>query len=462
MAEIKCPNCGKVFPIDESSYEQIAKQIREKELDTALRINQEKWDAEKKAMQEQHKAELEKRLSMQAAEFMEKQSDENSKLMKQQADKLAEKENEVSELRMKLAGADKDREIAVQEAVNKKEQEIAKSELQIAELKAKISQADQKTDIAVRNAVEAKDKEIADSRLALSKMEGDLNAAKAKAAAEEQALKTRYEDQLRMKDEEIERYKDFKARLSTKMIGESLEQHCLVEFEKVRPMAFQRAYFEKDNDASGGSKGDFIFRDYDETGFEFISIMFEMKNEMDAGISTKHKNEDFLKKLDKDRREKGCEYAILVTMLEPDNEIYNAGIVDVSHKYEKMYIIRPQFFIPIISMLRNAATKSLSIRHELEAVRTQNMDVIAFEQQMMAFKDAFGRNYRLASERFQDAITGIDKTIESLQKVRENLVKSENNLRLANKKAEDLSIKKLTKGNATMQEAFERAGIEIK
>ena len=462
MAEIKCPNCGKVFPIDESSYEQIAKQIREKELDTALRINQEKWDAEKKAMQEQHKAELEKRLSMQAAEFMEKQSDENSKLMKQQADKLAEKENEVSELRMKLAGADKDRERAVQEAVNKKEQEIAKSELQIAELKAQISQADQKTDIAVRNAVEAKDKEIADSRLALSKMEGDLNAAKAKAAAEEQALKTRYEDQLRMKDEEIERYKDFKARLSTKMIGESLEQHCLVEFEKVRPMAFQRAYFEKDNDASGGSKGDFIFRDYDETGFEFISIMFEMKNEMDAGISTKHKNEDFLKKLDKDRREKGCEYAILVTMLEPDNEIYNAGIVDVSHKYEKMYIIRPQFFIPIISMLRNAATKSLSIRHELEAVRTQNMDVIAFEQQMMAFKDAFGRNYRLASERFQDAITGIDKTIESLQKVRENLVKSENNLRLANKKAEDLSIKKLTKGNATMQEAFERAGIEIK
>ena len=462
MAEIKCPNCGKVFPIDESSYEQIAKQIREKELDTALRINQEKWDAEKKAMQEQHKAELEKRLSMQAAEFMEKQSDENSKLMKQQADKLAEKENEVSELRMKLAGATVERCVAVQEAVNKKEQEIAKSELQIAELKAQISQADQKTDIAVRNAVEAKDKEIADSRLALSKMEGDLNAAKAKAAAEEQALKTRYEDQLRMKDEEIERYKDFKARLSTKMIGESLEQHCLVEFEKVRPMAFQRAYFEKDNDASGGSKGDFIFRDYDETGFEFISIMFEMKNEMDAGISTKHKNEDFLKKLDKDRREKGCEYAILVTMLEPDNEIYNAGIVDVSHKYEKMYIIRPQFFIPIISMLRNAATKSLSIRHELEAVRTQNMDVIAFEQQMMAFKDAFGRNYRLASERFQDAITGIDKTIESLQKVRENLVKSENNLRLANKKAEDLSIKKLTKGNATMQEAFERAGIEIK
>lgn len=462
MAEIKCPNCGKVFPIDESSYEQIAKQIREKELDTALRINQEKWDAEKRAMQEQHKAELEKQLSMQAAELIEKQSGETSKLMKQQTEQLAEKENEVSELRMKLAGADKDREMAVQEAVSKKEQEIAKSALQIAELKAQISQADQKTDIAVRNAVEAKDKEIADSRLALSKVEGDLNAAKAKAAAEEQALKTRYEDQLRMKDEEIERYKDFKAKLSTKMIGESLEQHCLVEFEKVRPMAFQRAYFEKDNDASGGSKGDFIFRDYDETGLEFISIMFEMKNEMDAGISVKHKNEDFLKKLDKDRKEKGCEYAVLVTMLEPDNEIYNAGIVDVSHKYEKMYIIRPQFFIPIIGMLRNAAAKSLSIRHELEAVRTQNMDVIAFEQQMMAFKDAFGRNYRLASERFQDAIAGIDKTIESLQKVRENLVKSENNLRLANKKAEDLSIKKLTKGNATMQEAFERAGIEIK
>ncbi len=275
-------------------------------------------------------------------------------------------------------------------------------------------------------------------------------------------FRSRFEEQLRMKDEEIERYRDFKARQSVKMIGESLEQHCLAEFEKVRAMAFRDAYFEKDNDASGGSKGDFIFRDFDADGMEYISIMFEMKNEADAGVSSKHKNEDFLKKLDKDRTEKGCEYAVLVTMLEPDNEVYNAGIVDLCHKYPKMYAIRPQFFLPLVSMLRNAAQHSLALRHDLAAERARNIDVVNFEQQMMAFKDAFGRNYRLASDRYKDAIEGIDKAIEAMQKIKNNLMKSENNLRLANQKAEDLSIKKLTKGNETMRQAFEDAGIEIK
>lgn len=462
MTKIICPHCGEIFSMDETGYNQIVQQIKDHELNAALKINQEKWDAEKKVLQEQYHAELAQKLAAQEAQLREKQSGETSKLIKQQADAFAAKEREATELKIKLASVEKDKEMAMREAIGEKDREIASFELKVAELSAKLAQADQNADIAVRNAVEVKDKEIADGRLALSRLEGDLSAAKAKAEAEGQALKARYEDILRMKDEEIERYKDFKARLSTKMIGESLEQHCLTEFEKIRALAFQHAYFEKDNDASGGSKGDFIFRDYDETGMEFISIMFEMKNEMEAGASAKHKNEDFLKKLDKDRREKGCEYAVLVTMLEPDSEIYNAGIVDLSHKYEKMYAIRPQFFIPLTTMLRNAATNSLAVRHELEAVRTQNIDVIAFENQMMAFKDAFGRNYRLASDRFQDAISGIDKIMEHLQKVRENLLKSENNLRLANKKAEDLSIKKLTNGNVTMQKEFINAGIPIK
>ena len=463
MTEIICPNCGKAFAIDESSYERIAKQVREKELKEALKLHEEKWEVERRALEEKHRAEITRLLSEQAAEFNADQAQKAGKLTKQHADELGRKDEELNNLKLQLAQAAKNTELAVQEAIARKDKELSESGLEIEKLKAQVSQAEQKIDIAVREAVGAKEQELNENRLALSKMEGDLNAAVAKAEAAEQSLKARYEDLLRMKDEEIERCKDFKAKLSTKMIGESLEQHCATEFEKVRPMAFQRAYFEKDNDTSiGGTKGDFIFRDYDETGVEYISIMFEMKNEMDSGISAKHKNEDFLKKLDKDRREKNCEYAVLVTMLEPDNEIYNAGIVDLSHKYERMYAIRPQFFIPLITMLRNAASRSLSVRQELERVRQQNIDVINFEQQMMAFKDAFGRNYRLASERFQDAISGIDKTIESLQKVKDNLLKSENNLRLANKKAEDLSIKKLTKGNDTMTKAFLDAGVDIK
>ena len=270
---------------------------------------------------------------------------------------------------------------------------------------------------------------------------------------QEQSLKEKYEAQLRFKDEEIERYKDFKTKLSTKMVGESLEQHCEIEFNKLRATGFQNAYFEKDNNAKTGSKGDYIYRDKDTESGEFISIMFEMKNEMDT-TSAKKKNEDFLKELDKDRREKNCEYAVLVSMLEPESELYNAGIVDVSHKYPKMYVIRPQFFISIITLLRNAAMNSLEYRKELSLIRTQNIDISNFEAAMNDFKTKFSKNYEIASKKFKTAIDEIDKTIDHLQKTKEALLSSENNLRLANNKAEDLSIKRLTKNNPTMQEKF--------
>ena len=274
----------------------------------------------------------------------------------------------------------------------------------------------------------------------------------------EQSLRKEYEDKLKLKDEQIEYYKDFKARQSTKMIGESLEQHCLNQFNSLRMTAFPTAYFEKDNDARNGSKGDFIFRESME-GIEYISIMFEMKNEMDQ-TATKHKNEDFFKELDKDRREKGCEYAVLVSLLEIDNELYNNGIVDVSYKYDKMYVIRPQFFIPIITLLRNAAKNSLKYRQELELAKHQQIDILHFEENMNSFKEGFARNYRLASEKFTTAINEIDKTISHLQKTKEALLSSENNLRLANNKAEELSIKRLTKNAPMVKEMFEKINDE--
>lgn len=429
MTEIKCPNCGKVFSVDEASYAQIAKQVRDAQFQEELKTHEAKWKAEMAALAKQNEAEAEK--------------------IRMEAEKNAAQQ--IACLKEKLAKENAD-----------KEKELVESRMVILKLQAEISQAGKEAELAVKAAVEEKNQELLEARLKTEKLAGELNAAAAKAASDEQAARIRYEEQLRMKDEEIERYRDFKARQSTKMIGESLEQHCMAEFEKIRAMAFRNAYFEKDNDASGGSKGDFIFRDFDSDGVEYISIMFEMKNEADAGVSSKHRNEDFLKKLDKDRTEKGCEYAILVTMLEPDNDVYNAGIVDLCHRYPKMYAVRPQFFLPLISMLRNAAEHSLSLRHDLAAERARNIDVVNFEQQMLAFKEAFGRNYRLASDRYKDAIEGIDKAIESMQKIKDNLLRSEKNLRLANQKAEDLSLKKLTKGNETMQRAFQEAGIDIK
>ena len=334
----------------------------------------------------------------------------------------ADAEKEVATLQAQIETLKAESKLSLQESLTEKDAEIAA-------LKAQLDGSKDKQALAVTQATAEKDKELAQ-------------------------LKDTYEERLKEKEEQIAYYKDFKARQSTKMIGESLEQHCENEFNRLRMTGFQNAYFEKDNDAKSGSKGDYIYRDYGDDGTEYISIMFEMKNEADE-TATKHKNEDFFKELDKDRREKNCEYAVLVSLLEPDSDLYNNGIVDVSHRYEKMYVIRPQFFIPIITLLRNAATNALSYRQELAVIRAQNIDITHFEEDMNEFKTKFARNYELASRKFHDAIDEIDKTITHLQKTKEALLSSENNLRLANNKAEDLSIKRLTKNNPTMREKFE-------
>ena len=397
MQEIKCPNCGKTFVVDDSGYAQIARQVRDSEFDRALR-QRERDIAEAK----------EKELEL--AQMRQKEAFDRA---------LAEAERRVEQLKAQLAGSETEKQLAVSEAVRQKEKELSEQASEVAALKNRL------------------DNQETESQL------------------KQQSLQREYESRLRQKDEMIEYYKDFKARQSTKMIGESLEQHCLSQFNALRMTAFPDAYFEKDNDARSGSKGDFIFRE-SRGGVEFISIMFEMKNEADE-TATKHKNEDFFKELDKDRREKKCEYAVLVSLLEADSELYNNGIVDVSYKYEKMYVIRPQFFIPIITLLRNAALGSLKYRQELEAARNQQIDVLNFEKNMNEFKDKFAYNYQLASKKFKTAIEEIDKTIDHLQKTKEALLSSENNLRLANSKAEDLSIKRLTKNAPSVREMFDAA-----
>ncbi len=337
-------------------------------------------------------------------------------------------------------------EIAVSKTASERERELAEKNTEIIKLKGDIQLQKANADLEIKNAIQDKDAVIAELKNQMELLRGQ-------SALKEQALKSQHEAELKIKDEEIAHYKDFKSKQSTKMVGESLEQHCEIEFNKLRATAFPNAYFEKDNDARTGSKGDFIYRESSPDGVEFISIMFEMKNEMET-TSTKHKNEDFFKELDKDRREKGCEYAVLVSLLEADNELYNNGIVDVSYRYPKMYVVRPQFFIPLITLLRNAALNSLKYREELAIIRNQNIDITHFEENMNEFKDKFARNYQLASDKFHKAIEEIDKTILHLQKTREALLSSENNLRLANNKAEELSIKRLTKNNPTMQQKF--------
>ncbi len=381
MAELKCPNCGKTFKVDDTSYADILNQVRNKEFDD----------------------ELHSRLA---------------DLTKQ-------------------ANAARDLALAKQEAAQAK---------RLSELEAKIKQVEVEKELAVTRALAPIERELESTK-------SDLKTKNAEAKLRESALKVQYEGALRLKDEEIDRLKDLKTKLSTKMVGETLEQHCQTEFNRLRATAFRNAYFEKDNDARTGSKGDYIYREMDEQGNEIISIMFEMKNENET-TATKHKNEDFLKELDKDRREKNCEYAVLVSLLEADSELYNAGIVDVSYRYDKMYVIRPQLFIPMITILRNAALNSLAFKQELAVVRNQNIDITHFEENMENFKQAFARNYELASKKFAAAIDEIDKTISHLQKTKEALLSSENNLRLANNKAEDLTIKRLTRGNPTMAEKF--------
>jgi hypothetical protein len=403
LAELKCPKCGEVFKVDEGGYAAILEQVRSSEFETEL----------------QNRLIDEKKKAVALAE---------EKMKNNFGNKLAEKDREIMMLNGKLDSGQKDKELEIGRIISQKDTQLAEKDSEILKLKAAAEKNEIEKTLAVQNAVSAVEKER------------DMQ-------------KTSFEEQLKAKDEQIAYYKDYKTRLSTKMVGESLERHCEAEFNKLRMTAFPKAYFAKDNDARTGSKGDYIYRECDENGTEIISIMFEMKNENDS-TATKKKNEHFFKELDKDRREKKCEYAVLVSMLEPDSELYNTGIVDVSYEYPKMYVIRPQFFITMITVLRNAAMNSMQYKREMEIYKQQNIDITHFEENMQAFKDGFSRNYRLASEKFQTAIDEIDKSIEHLEKIKKALLSSERNLRLANDKADGLSIKKLTKGNPTMAEKF--------
>lgn len=375
-------------------------------------------------------------------------------------DKEFEKELERREKEIKQKGESAltiirmEQEKSYNEELFRKNDEIADKEREIERLKSQLEKVNVEKKFAISEAVQTKEKELSEKVMEITELKGQLSSKETERQLKEKSLKEQYEVKLKNKDEQIEYYKDFKARQSTKIIGESLEQHCLTQFNSIRMTAFPTAYFEKDNDVKTGSKGDFIFRESSDDGTEFISIMFEMKNEMDQ-TATKHKNEDFFKELDKDRREKKCEYAVLVSLLEIDNELYNNGIVDVSYRYEKMYVIRPQFFIPIITLLRNAALNSLKYRQELRAVKSQQLDILHFEENMRVFKDGFSHNYELASRKFQDAINDIDKTIKALEKTKADLISSDRNLRLANDKAQDLSIKRLTKNAPSVRDMFE-------
>ena len=418
MQDIICPNCKKVFKVDEAGFADILKQVRdhkfEEELEERLNI-----------------AEKEKESAVKLAEF---------NLKNRLQEELAKKDKELSELKI-----ERDRSLAEQ---------LAKKESEIAEMKSKIDKAEIEKKLTVTEAVKKIEKERDDLANNLKNKETEKQLLE-KSLLEKYSSDLKVKDDIiKMKDEEIALHKDMKLKLSTKMIGETLEQHCETEFNKLRATAFQNVYFEKDTDSKSGSKGDYVYRETDKDGNEIISIMFEMKNENDE-TATKKRNEDFLRELDKDRTEKKCEYSVLVSLLEADSELYNTGIVDVSHKYPKMYVVRPQFFIPIITLLRNAAMNSLKYKTELALMRAQNIDVTNFESQLNDFRESFGRNFRLASEKFKTAIDHIDKSIDQLQKTKENLLRSEDNLRLANNKADDLTIKKLTRGNPTMKAKFE-------
>ena len=396
MNEIKCPNCGKVFQIDEKDYESIVKQIRNHEFEEEIQRREKEF--------------------------------------------TKEKNNELEKLENKLN--------------LKNTIELSNKDKEIEKLKSQIKQSDTENKLALKDAIQEKEIEISNLKKQIELNEKEYQ-------IKEQNLKESHEKEIKTKDQEIELYKDMKLKLSTKMIGESLEQHCKNQYNEFLRPVLKNAYFEKDNDAKSGSKGDFIFRDKTDDEIEFVSIMFEMKNEADE-TATKHKNEDFFKELDKDRREKNCEYAVLVSMLEKDNDYYNAGIVDVSYKYEKMYVIRPQSFITIINILRNAGLKSIEAKRKLIQIQNQNIDISHFEDNMNNFKDAFSRNFKLAADRFDTAIEEIDKSLQHLQKIKDNLLGSKNQLRLANDKVEELSIKKLTAGSPSIAEKFEELGVEVK
>ncbi len=433
MKELKCPKCGNVFKVDEADYAAIVGQVKNAE------FNQE-VERRMKELEKQQKAE-------QKAETL-KAEQNYQKLLSEKELNLTQKDAEIAKLQSQLEGIENTNQLSLAKEIAKKDKEIAALQTQLSSNESKLKVAILEEQNKSKDFLQKKEQEI-------QKLKGDMELAQKEAIIKEKNLKEDFQSRLKLKQEEVDHYKELKAHMSTKMIGESLEVHCSTEFNRVRSMMYPCAYFEKDNDASGGSKGDFIFRDTAD-GVEYISIMFEMKNEMET-TATKHKNEDFFAKLDKDRKEKGCEYAVLVSLLEPDSELYNEGIVDVSYKYPKMYVIRPQFFMPLISLLTQASKKSIEYQKELILARQQSVDVTNFENKVNAFRDKFAGHYQKASEKFNKAIEEIDKTIKSLQKMKDNLLSSENYLRLANNDTEDLSIKKLTRGNPTMKEKFEEA-----
>ena len=428
MNEIKCPHCGKTFTIDETQYENIVKQVRDHQFEEEIKKRDELYNS---------------KLEIKIKEELDKQKESFEEQIK-----IKEKAN--LELESKLKTKETENELEVTKALNEKEKELTKT---INELQNKISGFENEKALAIQNSInEFKDK-INEKNAKIQELSNTIALDSKESELKVQSIKTDYDNKLKVKDEQIDYYKDLKTRMSTKMLGETLEQHCSNSYNMTLRPIWPNSYFEKDNDAKTGSKGDFIFRDT-EDGIEYISIMFEMKNEADL-TSTKHKNEDFFKELDKDRNEKSCEYAILVTTLESDSELYNQGIVDVSYKYPKMFVIRPQFFIPIITLLVNAAKNSIQYKKQLLIEKNQNIDISHFEDNINTFKEGFSRNYKLASDSFSKAIEEIDKSIDHLNKIKEDLTKADNNLRLANNKADDLSIKKLTKNSPTVALMFD-------
>lgn len=433
MKELKCPQCGSIFAIDEADYASIVNQVKTQEFDTEVQARLTEIQKQNETKQE--------------AESLRITHDFQGKLNAKDVE-IAQKENEIVKLKTQLDNFNQTKQLEINAERSKANEEITK-------LKSVIEQNENKVRVAILEEQNKAKDIIQEKENTLIELRSQIDVEQKKAKIRESSIKEDYERQLKQKQELVDYYKDLKAKLSTKMIGESLEVHCSNEFNRVRVNMFPNAYFDKDNDASHGSKGDFIFRDYAD-GLEYISIMFEMKNKMDE-TATKHKNEDFLAKLDKDRRDKGCEYAVLVSLLELDNELYNEGIVDVSYRYPKMFVVRPQFFMPLISLLTQASRKSIEYQRELIMARQQSIDVTNFENKLNDFKNKFGNHFQRASDKFNKAIDEIDKTIKSLQKMKEDLLSSENYLRLANNDTEDLSIKKLTRGNPTMKQKFKEA-----
>ena len=509
MNEIICPNCKKAFKVDEAGFADILKQVRDRQFDDELQKRLKIAENEKESAVKLAEAQLKNALTKDIAEKDRQIAELKARSELELAEQLSKKQSEIAEMKAKIENAENEKKITVTEAIRKIEKErdelvndlkskeaekenavklleaqlnqllqteltkkdheimelkaknelelaerLSKKESEIAEMKSKIENAEIEKKLLVTEAIQKIEKERDELANSLKNKETETQLLEKSLHEKFNAeLKTK-DDIIKMKDEEILLRKEMKLKLSTKMLGETLEQHCETEFNKLRSTAFQKSFFEKDNDARSGSKGDYIYKETDDAGNEIISIMFEMKNEGDE-TATKKRNEDFFKELDKDRNEKKCEYAVLVSLLEPESEYYNTGIVDVSHRYNKMYVVRPQFFIPIITLLRNAAMNSIQYKAELALMRSQNIDITNFEEKMNKFKDGFARNYDIASRKFKDAIDGIDKTIRELQKTKEALLSSENNLRLANEKTEDLTIKKLTYNNPTMKAKFD-------